>query len=90
MNKRIHASYSGQVQGVGFRYTARSVAQSLGLNGWVKNTYDGGVELVLEGDEATLKQALDRIKQEMNHTSFKVSISWEPGTGEFNNFGIRF
>ena len=90
MNKRVHAYYSGQVQGVGFRYTARSVAQNLGLNGWVKNTYDGGVELVLEGDESALKQALSRIKQEMNCTSFKESVSWEPGTGEFTRFEISF
>lgn len=90
MNKRVHAYYSGQVQGVGFRYTARSIANNLGLKGWVKNTYDGGVELVLEGDEATLSQALARIKQGMNHTSFKESVSWEPETGEFTRFEISF
>ena len=90
MKKRVRVDYSGQVQGVGFRYTARSVAQKLGLNGWVKNTYDGRVELVLEGEESDLKQAVARIEQEMNHTSFKGSVYWEPATGEFANFEIIF
>lgn len=90
MDKRVRIGYSGQVQGVGFRYTARSVARELGLNGWVRNLIDGGVELVLEGKKEAIDQALFRIKEEMNHTSFKESIYWEQPTGEFTDFEIRF
>lgn len=41
----------GRVQGVGFRYEARSLARSLGLRGWITNLTDGGVETYAEGPE---------------------------------------
>ena len=40
---------SGQVQGVGFRYTALAMAQRLGLSGWVGNRADGAVEGLAAG-----------------------------------------
>lgn len=39
----------GRVQGVGFRYTVRYLARSMGLTGWVRNEYDGSVTLTLQG-----------------------------------------
>ena len=35
--------FHGRVQGVGFRYTAKYLAQSLGLTGWVENEFDGTI-----------------------------------------------
>lgn len=40
---------SGQVQGVGFRYSALAQAQRLGLSGWVANRADGAVEGLASG-----------------------------------------
>ncbi len=48
IRKRVVAY--GRVQGVFFRDTARRMAQSRGLGGWVRNTPDGTVEAVFEGD----------------------------------------
>lgn len=48
--QRLRVLYSGRVQGVGFRYTARSVARGYEVVGWVRNLPDGRVELVAEGD----------------------------------------
>jgi acylphosphatase len=86
--KRLHIIYTGSVQGVGFRYTARSIAQGLGLAGWVRNVPDGSVELVAEGEESILRQLLDSIRREMNYTHFTEQVSWEPGTGEFKRFEV--
>ena len=47
---------TGKVQGVGFRYWTHHTASSLGLQGWVRNLSDGSVELVVDGDLATLRQ----------------------------------
>lgn len=47
--RRIHATVSGRVQGVGFRYSACTEALRLGLVGWVRNLDDGRVELEAEG-----------------------------------------
>jgi acylphosphatase len=46
----IIASVHGRVQGVGFRYTTRQVAQRLGLTGWVRNLPTGSVEVWAQGD----------------------------------------
>ncbi len=88
--KRAHAYYSGNVQGVGFRFTAVDVARKYNVTGWVKNTYDGGVEVVAEGEESNLKNFLDEVKNEMSYYIREASISWEPVTKEFKNFQIRF
>jgi acylphosphatase len=46
----------GRVQGVNFRYFAQQNAERLSIQGYVKNLPDGGVEIVAEGDEATLNR----------------------------------
>ena len=40
--------YSGQVQGVGFRYTAQRLAEGYAVSGYVRNLPEGDVELVAE------------------------------------------
>lgn len=47
---RQHIIFYGRVQGVGFRYHAYYKARSLGLTGWVKNLYDGTVEMEVQGE----------------------------------------
>jgi acylphosphatase len=46
--------YSGQVQGVGFRYTAKTVATGFEITGTIRNLPDGRVELVAEGGRGEL------------------------------------
>ncbi|WP_041139458.1 acylphosphatase [Beduini massiliensis] len=46
---RKHIYFSGHVQGVGFRYTAIQTARRYHLTGWVKNLYDGRVEMEVQG-----------------------------------------
>ena len=52
----ILALIRGRVQGVGFRYEARSIARSLGLVGWITNLSDGGVETYAEGTTAAINR----------------------------------
>lgn len=54
---------TGKVQGVGFRYWTHHTASSFGLHGWVRNLPDGSVELVAEGDIATLRQFEKELRQ---------------------------
>ena len=50
--RRLKLRFTGQVQGVGFRWTARHVANELGLTGWVRNEPDGSVSMELQGTTA--------------------------------------
>lgn len=62
-NIRKNIIFSGRVQGVGFRYTAYTLAQAIGLTGWVKNLYDGTVEMEIQGMETEIDRlvlSLDR------------------------------
>jgi len=47
--KRVHVTVTGDVQGVGYRYTMRIVAREAGVSGWVRNRPDGSVEAEVEG-----------------------------------------
>ena len=58
---RKHITFYGRVQGVGFRYTAKYLAQSMDLTGWVENEDDGTVTLEVQGDPALFAQMFDRI-----------------------------
>ena len=60
---RIHAFFEGRVQGVGFRFTAREIAQDLGITGWVKNLSDGRVELVAEGTRARVDELITLLRE---------------------------
>ena len=89
--KRVRAYYSGMVQGVGFRYTAESIARTMGVSGWVKNLADDRVELVCEGREDLLAGFLARIKNGALRPYIQdVELEWSDATGEFSGFEIRF
>lgn len=55
----MHAVVRGRVQGIGFRQSARSVARSLGLYGWVRNTPQGTVEVWAQGPEDSVHRMID-------------------------------
>ena len=68
---RKHIVFYGRVQGVGFRYTAKYLAQSLELTGWVRNEYDGTVTMEVQGRE----QLINKLLTGLNHSRF-ISIEW--------------
>ena len=57
--ERAHVFVSGHVQGVFFRDATREQAEALGLSGWVRNTEDGRVEAVFEGESEAVRQMID-------------------------------
>lgn len=59
---RWHIYFSGEVQHVGFRYTAYYFAQQLYLTGWVDNLWDGRVEMEAQGTPLQLQRLLSQLK----------------------------
>ncbi len=53
--------FFGQVQGVGFRYTAYHAATSEGATGWVQNEWDGTVLMQIQGNLAQIASVLKKI-----------------------------
>ena len=91
MKKRVHVFYSGKVQGVGFRVTAEETAHSFGVVGWVKNLRGGKVELVAEGEEATLERFLRAIRaSSMKNFIEDADVTWSAASETFNEFEIRY
>jgi acylphosphatase len=64
MQKRYHLFFSGSVQGVGFRYTARALANKHAVSGWVANLIDGRVELEIEGANSDIDIFLTDLNEE--------------------------
>ena len=55
---RRHIIFHGRVQGVGFRYRSAMMANELGLTGWVRNLYDGTVEMEVQGNGAMISRLI--------------------------------
>jgi acylphosphatase len=49
----------GSVQGVFFRDSLRRLAETNGVAGWARNTWEGTVEAVLEGNEEAVDKIVD-------------------------------
>jgi acylphosphatase len=58
----VHAYVSGRVQGVGFRFYTIACARRFGITGWVKNLFDGRVEIEAEGELPNLRLFIDEIR----------------------------
>jgi len=59
---RKHYIFHGDVQGVGFRYRAYHAAHANGVSGWVRNLYDGTVEMEAEGSEGAIEDTISAIQ----------------------------
>lgn len=86
---RAHVFISGWVQGVGFRYWARSEASKLGLTGWVRNISDGRVEAVFEGPKEQVEEMIEKCQEGPRWTGKnRVEVEWKEASKEFSEFEI--
>ena len=86
-----HVEVSGRVQGVGFRYFTLRVAEYLGINGWVRNTIDGKVEIVAQGNESEVKEFLMKVKKGPSTAEVTaIKIDEINLNKKYNSFDIKF
>ena len=86
---RVEIFYSGRVQGVGFRYAAKSIAAGFEVSGIVRNLPDGRVELVAEGAREEL-EAFRAAIRDAGLRSFirNETVTWSTAQNEFRGFEI--
>lgn len=87
---RLSARVRGRVQGVGYRAFVREVARRYKITGWVRNTPDGGVDIIAEGDENTLTELLTELYRGPVQAHVRdIEIDWQHASREFEDFHIR-
>ena len=87
---RLHAKVEGDVQGVGFRIFVQRKAYELNLTGWVRNLWNGDVEVIAEGlQEDCIKLLGDLRIGPRSARVLNLQIEWLPATGEYANFHTR-
>ena len=88
---RVYARVHGVVQGVGFRHFTRELAESFGIEGYVRNVPDGTVEVVAEGDTQVLKAFLDEVRIGPRFGSVsRIDAEWSEARGDLKGFTYAF
>lgn len=88
--KQARVFISGTVQGVGYRYFVEQHAQTLHLTGWVRNTEDGGVTAIFQGEAPNIEQMIKLCQKGPGMSDVKqVSYEWEEIGQTFTDFIIH-
>ena len=91
MKSKVQVIISGRVQGVWFRANTKNKAEQLGITGWVRNTDDGKVEALFEGEDDLIKEMLEWCKHGppmAKVTDVKVKKNFDQD--ECNSFSIKY
>ena len=90
MKARAHIFVSGIVQGVFFRVETRFEAINRNVTGWIRNTQNGKVEAVFEGEKENVEKLIVYCRTgPPNARVRKMDVEWEQYIGEFSDFRIR-
>jgi len=90
MKTNTHVLISGRVQGVWFRANTKKKAEQLGLKGWVRNTNNGCVEAVFQGDEKKVNEMINWCHQGPPLSKVeKVDVTKKQSIDIFEDFRIK-
>ncbi len=85
-----HYRLTGRVQGVGFRLFAYETALREGIQGWVRNLPDGGVEIAAEGESESMRRFEAAIRRGPSGARVEdCEVEIEPATGRYPGFSVR-
>lgn len=88
---QLHITISGRVQGVFFRAEAQREAEKLGITGWVRNTDDGSVEILAEGEKAILESFLGWCKKGPERAEIRnIEVKQKDAEEEYGKFIILY
>jgi acylphosphatase len=91
MQRRVHLIIQGLVQGVCFRMAVQDQALREGVYGWVRNSNEGSVEVLIEGKSTAVDRMIEFCRHGPRHAVVKtIEIREEQWQGDFHEFGIRY
>ena len=91
MKSNAHVIISGRVQGVWFRATTKQKAEQLSLTGWVRNTHDGCVEAVFEGEKSLVKEMIEWCHRGPPLSKVEnVEVKKQEPTNSFDGFSVKY
>ena len=85
-----HILFSGQVQGVGFRYTANRIATRYNLTGFVRNLPDGDVEMLAQGSEQDINHCLADLQDNFTGYIEDAKVEPVPYSSRYTSFRITY
>ena len=90
MITNVHVLISGRVQGVWFRASTKQKADQLGLKGWVRNTNDGCLEAVFQGNDKQVSEMINWCHQGPPLAKIeKVNVTKKQSMDTFKDFSIK-
>ena len=90
MDKGFEAIFSGMVQGVGFRFTAKHLADRYRIKGWVMNLSDGRVKLAAQGSQKVLDSFLYALREEFKEYIVDFQFQEREPSENYKGFQIKF
>ncbi|MCP4608849.1 MAG: acylphosphatase [Planctomycetes bacterium] len=85
-----HITFSGRVQGVGFRFTARRAAERRQLTGYVRNIANGSVEMLAQGRDEEVDDCIQDIKEYFSGYIRETSVREITFDPKYSDFQITF
>jgi acylphosphatase len=82
--------FTGRVQGVGFRFTARRAAQRRQLTGYVRNMPNSSVEMLVQGAPVDIDDCIQDIKEYFSGYIKEVKIQEMPVDTKYPDFQITY
>ncbi len=88
--ERRRLSFSGRVQGVGFRYYAQYAANDAGVTGWVRNEYDGSVTMEIQGTPRQIDEVINAIQRGRYIRIDNITSKTIPAEPNERRFRVRY
>lgn len=85
-----HVIFRGHVQGVGFRYTARQIAQQYHVAGFVRNLPDGTVEMFVQGPAQNIDNCLQDLQSSFEGYIRDTQVEPAVSSGRYTDFRVAF
>lgn len=87
---RKYIRFYGQVQAVGFRWTAMQAAKLYGVTGWVRNEYDDSVSMEIQGTERQIDDVIAALERGTYIVIDRMEVKKLETVEEERGFRVRY